>query len=782
MCAAGPSRDLPEIRDLTENYSVPTPRAIRRARAIPQYPPKDNLKKFQVGRGEDCPRPVLYRVTPFRQTTSEDALGLTVTEVSSATDANDVSPDQFPFGNPDDYVDDSGESLDALFNITADTFCKLRSRLPYLIRFKSLIDARQRDEHNRLIKPFHGKHTWSAIVKDLLHRDPRTLRYLFTEQKSDAQKVAERKKRQEKATAKTFPAREQATYDLGVTRTLAGQTFSNGKDVSLLSDYSVPKVANRLVKINAETLQNVASPQDRDMIARSIILELQKFLLPTEPQPPTEPPTRRKIKSPAGQVHIDELPPQVRAKVMSQISSKPVAAPGSKPSSNHDSEIVVGRDCQDDEFVQEDPSKSTADTDSAEAVSPESASECGPMRITDSPAVGSTRPLPEKYEPVSHQKPALGGPATDCPGHDESENRRDPESQQQTSDATAAIKSARAELLQANEEFLRKWKSSGTRLPPRVVFTPDGIRFEHYRFADPVEVIPQAVKTEISRGELLIPMKCPGSKCWFLPYAKEFLGGWRPKVIVEPFAGSAVVSLSLLSQGYADRLVLAELDDRRIAFWQRVFEPDFADFVGEWTTRMLALSDEEQRQFVLESLEEFKRGDPGMWALVYSRAAFSGKMDGGLMKKGDHGKGFMCRWRKDMVPMLRRIHELRDRIEVRHQDGLEVLREFDSPANYCFSDPPYSASESSKGGTLYQHYLLEHTSLFWLMSQWQGPWQMTYDLCWETLGCGRMRYLTHPEVEPWKSMQVKFQKVLMLSGANKKKFELVVTSRKERAA
>src|SRR5208282_1440668 len=126
------------------------------------------------------------------------------------------------------------------------------------------------------------------------------------------------------------------------------------------------------------------------------------------------------------------------------------------------------------------------------------------------------------------------------------------------------------------------------------------------------------------RGKPLFPMKSPGSKCWFLPRARQFLAGWRPKVIVEPFAGSAVVGLTLLSEGYADRLVLAELDERRIAFWQRVVEPDFASFVGDWAAKALALPLERQRRFVLDSLEEFKRTDPGMRALVYSRAGFSG--------------------------------------------------------------------------------------------------------------------------------------------------------------
>jgi DNA adenine methylase len=304
-----------------------------------------------------------------------------------------------------------------------------------------------------------------------------------------------------------------------------------------------------------------------------------------------------------------------------------------------------------------------------------------------------------------------------------------------------------------------------------------------HRFPGPAPIA--LAKKSQRHGKPLFPMKCPGSKCWFLPHAREFLGDWRPTTIVEPFAGSGVVGLTLLSEGYAERLVLAELDERRIAFWKRVFESDFAGFVEEWAAKALALPIEDQRQFVLDSLEDFAQNDPGMWALVYSRVSFSGKMDGGLMKKGDHGKGFKCRWRKDMIQMLRRIYELRDRIEVRHQDAMEVLEEFDRPDNYTFADPPYTASAESKGDTLYREHKLDHVALFRLMSEWKGRWQMTYDLCMETMSCGHPqdRYLIlHPDSGIWKSMALKFRKVPMLTGANKKTYELVVTSRRKRAA
>jgi hypothetical protein len=67
----------------------------------------------------------------------------------------------------------------------------------------------------------------------------------------------------------------------------------------------------------------------------------------------------------------------------------------------------------------------------------------------------------------------------------------------------------------------------------------------------------------------LFILKTGGSKGWFVPHALNFLGGppW-PKTIVEPFAGSAIVGLTLLNERYGQRLVLAEKDKDYLVFWR----------------------------------------------------------------------------------------------------------------------------------------------------------------------------------------------------------------------
>jgi hypothetical protein len=53
-----------------------------------------------------------------------------------------------------------------------------------------------------------------------------------------------------------------------------------------------------------------------------------------------------------------------------------------------------------------------------------------------------------------------------------------------------------------------------------------------------------------------------GKKQWFVPYAAKFFRAHPCQTLIEPFAGSAIVGLSLLHAGIIERLVLVEKDER----------------------------------------------------------------------------------------------------------------------------------------------------------------------------------------------------------------------------
>jgi site-specific DNA-adenine methylase len=229
----------------------------------------------------------------------------------------------------------------------------------------------------------------------------------------------------------------------------------------------------------------------------------------------------------------------------------------------------------------------------------------------------------------------------------------------------------------------------------------------------------------------LYVVKTGGTKSWFVPRALQFLNGWHPKTIVEPFAGSAVVGLSLLNEGCAERLVLAESDEDYLAFWRTALgDSNFSYRVSKWTKTILGIPFEEQKPFVLASLEEMKRDDPGFWILLQTRCGFNGMKNGGYMTEKHRG-GILSRWPRDLDQSLDVLYGLRHRITVM-EDAFEALAAFDSEDSYAFVDPPYTMTEKCPGHRMYDEAEIDHRALHQTLAAWKGQWQLTYNKCGET--------------------------------------------------
>ena len=142
---------------------------------------------------------------------------------------------------------------------------------------------------------------------------------------------------------------------------------------------------------------------------------------------------------------------------------------------------------------------------------------------------------------------------------------------------------------------------------------------------------------------LLYILRSAGSKCWFLPHIRSFLGDWTPQTVVEPFAGSGVAGLTLLDEGYAKRLVLAEKDPTLREFWQAgLNDPTFSRRVGAWTEQALSLPLAAQRDFTLDSIAKFERSDKAFWILLMSRTTFNAVLKGGF--KIHDVRGILTNW------------------------------------------------------------------------------------------------------------------------------------------
>jgi hypothetical protein len=106
---------------------------------------------------------------------------------------------------------------------------------------------------------------------------------------------------------------------------------------------------------------------------------------------------------------------------------------------------------------------------------------------------------------------------------------------------------------------------------------------------------------------------------------------------------------------------------------------------------------------------------------------------------------------------------MRDRIEVREGDGLEVMCQYAVDQNAgCFADPPYSADpQTSTAHTLFPHHHLNHHLLFRLLANWRGPWLLTED---------NSRMVRRLAV----SYRLSTKRVVMNTSENERKSELMI--------
>jgi DNA adenine methylase len=227
------------------------------------------------------------------------------------------------------------------------------------------------------------------------------------------------------------------------------------------------------------------------------------------------------------------------------------------------------------------------------------------------------------------------------------------------------------------------------------------------------------------------PFRYPGGKTWFVPRIRQWLTTlpWSPKEFIEPFAGGAIVGLTVAFEKLAEHVVLVEIDEQVGAVWQVIIE----DGQGEWLAQ-------EIEQFVLIpdnvhqilSNRDLPVSEKALQTIIHNRVSRGGILakGAGLVKHGEQGKGLASRWYpQTLSKRIRDIHSIRQRLSFVWGDGLESIKQnIDRPDVVFFIDPPYTAGSGKRAGNrLYTHSEVDHQSLFGLMEKVQGDFLMTYD-------------------------------------------------------
>jgi len=225
------------------------------------------------------------------------------------------------------------------------------------------------------------------------------------------------------------------------------------------------------------------------------------------------------------------------------------------------------------------------------------------------------------------------------------------------------------------------------------------------------------------------PFRYPGGKTWFVPTFREWVRNKfpRPRVLVEPFAGGGIISLTALFENHVETVVMAELDEEIAAVWQSVVNDD-----AKWLAKRILDFDLTKENVIREISHTANSVKEKAFQTILKNRTFHGGIlaDGsGFLKYGENGKGIRSRWYPRTLS--RRFNDLAliaKRIDFRWADGQNVIREFASVLDAVFFiDPPYTAGGKKAGRRLYRHCDLDHEALFSLCEMIRGDFLITYD-------------------------------------------------------
>lgn len=221
------------------------------------------------------------------------------------------------------------------------------------------------------------------------------------------------------------------------------------------------------------------------------------------------------------------------------------------------------------------------------------------------------------------------------------------------------------------------------------------------------------------------PFRYPGGKTWLVPYIRSWLTR-RPvysTLLVEPFAGGAIVGLTAGFENLAEHVLLIERDPNVAAVWHTIF-------IGQagWLADRIChfrLTKENVLKVLRE--EPTEQRQKAFAAILKNRVQRGGIMapGAGLVKNGENGRGLRSRWYPDtLARRIREIAQIGERFSFIEGDGMEIIRRLaDVEEAAFFVDPPYT----NAARRLYQHWQIDHAALFALLSKVKGDVLLTYD-------------------------------------------------------
>lgn len=234
------------------------------------------------------------------------------------------------------------------------------------------------------------------------------------------------------------------------------------------------------------------------------------------------------------------------------------------------------------------------------------------------------------------------------------------------------------------------------------------------------------------------PFRYPGGKTWLVPLIRQWLSPStrqqsrytliHPELLVEPFAGGGIVSLTVAAEKLADHVLMIELDNDVAAVWHTILNTDDWVWLNEQITTFQLTYENVMTQL---AMAVHTNKEQAFRTVLKNRVNRGGILapGAGHMKQGEGAKGIRSRWYPHTLEKrIQNIVAIREHITFMEGDGMSILKEYiNNPHAVFFIDPPYTAAGKKAGSRLYTHSNLDHEELFEITSRIQGDFLMTYD-------------------------------------------------------
>lgn len=228
------------------------------------------------------------------------------------------------------------------------------------------------------------------------------------------------------------------------------------------------------------------------------------------------------------------------------------------------------------------------------------------------------------------------------------------------------------------------------------------------------------------------PLRYPGGKSQLIPFVVEFL---RENDLfygeyAEAFAGGAGIAMTLLLNGYVDRIYINDIDPAIHAFWSVVLNrtDDLCDLIEDTAITMDEWHEQRRIHFECNDKQPLRLGFSTLFLNRTNRSGIlKGGVIGGISQKGNYKLD--CRFnRTDLIRKVRRIAPYRAQISLSCLDAADFIRDVvprTEQRTLVNLDPPYFGM----GPELYTNFYgpNDHAKLARAISSIKRHWMVTYD-------------------------------------------------------